>query len=57
MNNPHHDARTVAFGRELIVKRVCQEGMTTSEVARQLGISRRTAYKWLARYRQGGPAA
>jgi transposase InsO family protein len=26
-------------------------------VARQLGISRRTVYKWLARYRQGGESA
>ena len=43
MNNHHQNARTTFHNRVL--------------VARQLGISRRTVYKWLARYRQGGEAA
>lgn len=56
VNNPHQNARTTFYSRALMVKRV-REGVKASEVANQLGISRRTVYKWLARYRQGGEAA
>lgn len=56
MNNPHQNARTTVHSRALMVKRVRKEGMKASEVAEQLGVSRRTVYKWLARYRQGGEA-
>lgn len=35
-----------------------QRGLySTAELARRFGISRKTAYKWLARYREGGPEA
>lgn len=54
MNNPHQNARTTVHSRALMVKRVMEEGMRVGEVAGQLGVSRRTVYKWLARYRQGG---
>jgi transposase InsO family protein len=57
VNNYHKNARTTVFSRELIIRRVGQEGMKVSEVARQLGVSRRTVYKWLTRYRQGGQDA
>ena len=57
MNNYHKNARTTVFSRELIIRRVGQEGMKVSEVARQLGVSRRTVYKWLARYRAGSVSA
>ena len=40
----------------LMVQRI-GEGMSVKEVAEGLGISQRTVYKWLARYRQGGEAA
>lgn len=40
-----------------MVKRVIKEGLRVGEVAGQLGVSRRTVYKWLFRYRQGGQAA
>ena len=46
MNNCHKNARTTVFSRELIVKRVRQEGEKVSEVARQFGVSRQTVYKW-----------
>lgn len=54
MNNPHQNARTTVFSRELIIRRVCIEGLKVTEVARQLGVSRRTAYKWLSRYKTCG---
>ena len=57
MNNYHKNARTTVFSRELIVKRVRQEGEKVSEVARQFGVSRQTVYKWLTRHRQGGATA
>jgi transposase InsO family protein len=56
MNNPHQNARTMAFSRGLMVQRV-KEGKRVAQVARDFGVSPRTVYKWLSRYRQGGEAA
>lgn len=57
MNNPHQNARTTFFSRVLMVERVLIRGMSVSVVARQLGVSRTTIYKWLQRYRCHGTAA
>ena len=57
MNNHHQNARTTVYSRALIVQRVSQEGKSVREVAEAFGVSRRTVYKWLVRYRQGGEAA
>ncbi len=57
MNNHHQNARTTFHNRVLIVERVLKEGKRVKEVAQHLGISRRTVYKWLARYKAGGEAA
>ncbi len=57
MNNHHQNARTTFHSRALIVRRVLKEGKSAREVADGLGISRRTVYKWLARYRAGGERA
>jgi transposase InsO family protein len=57
MNNPHKNARTTVYSRALLVKRVREQGMSVKEAAAQQGISRRTAYKWLGRYKEGGEAA
>jgi len=54
--NVHSLARTTPFGRETLVHRVLREGRSVSQAAAQLGISARTAYKWLARYRLEGAA-
>ena len=54
MNNHHQNARTTFYSRALIVQRVLKEGKSVREVAEALGVSRRTVYKWLARYRAGG---
>lgn len=52
MNNLHKNAGTTSHTRMLMIKKVW-EGMKVSQVAEGLGVSRRTVYKWLARYRQG----
>jgi transposase InsO family protein len=55
--NVHKHARMTVHGRYLMVRRVGQEGWRVGEAARAAGVSPRTAYKWLARYRAGGMAA
>ena len=57
MNNHHQNARTTFYSRALIVQRVLKEGKSVREVAEALGVSRRTVYKWLSRYRKGGQGA
>jgi transposase InsO family protein len=40
-----------------MVKRVKEQGMTTRQVAQQLGVNVSTVYKWLRRFAEGGSAA
>jgi len=40
--------------RELLVKRVLEQASTVREAAQALGVSERSAYRWLARSREGG---
>lgn len=40
--------------REQFVLRAQEPGANRAELAREFGISRKTAYKWLARFEQGG---
>ena len=54
--NVHSLARTTPVGRVTLVDRVLREGRSVSQAAAQLGISARTAYKWLARFRLEGVA-
>lgn len=51
----HPNAKTTPASRYHLVQKV-REGQLVQEVADGLGISVRTAYKWLARYRQAGRA-
>jgi transposase InsO family protein len=51
----HANARTTLYARKLIVARV-RAGHRPGEVARQLGISRQTVYKWVRRFRTEGEA-
>jgi transposase InsO family protein len=51
----HVNARTNEYGRNLAVQR-CLAGHRVRDVAAQLGISRTTVYKWLARFRAEGQA-
>jgi transposase InsO family protein len=49
----HANARTTVYARKLIVARVLA-GHRPGEVAKQLGISRQTVYKWVRRWRTEG---
>jgi transposase InsO family protein len=51
----HANARTTVFARKLIVDRVLA-GHRPGEVAKQLGVSRQTVYKWVRRWRAEGQA-
>lgn len=53
MNN-HQNARLTAYGRALLVQRVVEEGLRPAEVAQAMGVSVRTVYKWLRRFREEG---
>lgn len=50
----HRRPRLTSFGRELLVRRVLEEGWRPAVAAEALGVSRATVYKWLARYRTEG---
>ena len=52
--NIHKNARTTPQSRAVLVARVLQERWPVSRVAQSFGISQRTVYKWLARYRAEG---
>ena len=54
--NIHKNARTTPHIRGLIASRVLDQNLPPCRVAEELGISLRTVYKWLARYRSEGPA-
>ena len=54
--NVHENARMTVRGRVLLVKRIVEGGWRVALAAEAAGISVRTAYKWLARYRAGGEA-
>jgi len=51
----HANARTNEFGRRLAVERYLT-GHKVKDIAAQLGISRTTVYKWIARFTAEGPA-
>jgi transposase InsO family protein len=51
--NLHANSRTCPSSRQLICRRVVEEGWTVRQAAEAAGCSRRTAAKWLARYRAG----
>lgn len=55
MNN-HQNARLTVFSRLLLVRRVLEQGLRPAEAAQAAGVSVRTAYKWLRRYREEGEA-
>jgi len=53
----HPNARLTHLGEELLIRRHIDEDVPLAELAFHAGISLRTAYKWLARFRTGGLAA
>lgn len=54
--NVHKCARLTPAGRALLVRRVVQEGLSAREVALAMGVSARTAYKWVSRFKYEGEA-
>jgi transposase InsO family protein len=54
--NIHSSARFTRAGRALLVQRITQEHWSVAEAAEAAGVSPRTAYKWLNRFEDEGPA-
>jgi transposase InsO family protein len=54
--NIHSSARFTPVGRALLVRRVTQERWSVAVAAEAAGVSPRTAYKWLGRFEEEGPA-
>jgi transposase InsO family protein len=52
--NLHRNARLTPRGRRLLVERVCRDHVPLGVAAEAVGISTRTACKWVARYRREG---
>jgi transposase InsO family protein len=52
----HRNARLTVHGRRLLIQRVIGEGRPVAHVVAELGCSRATGYKWLARWRAEGDA-
>jgi transposase InsO family protein len=50
----HKNARSCPASREVLVSRVLREGWSVPEAAEAAGLSKRTAYKWLQRYKAEG---
>ena len=53
----HRNAKTTPHMRALLVRRIRRQRWSPSAAAAAAGISVRSTYKWLARYREGGRAA
>ena len=54
--NHHKNARLTFEGRRILVSRIIHEGLPVREAAKAQGVSPRTAYKWLRRFRKEGEA-
>jgi transposase InsO family protein len=52
----HANARLNLHGRRLLVTRVLEDGRPVSHVAKELGVSRQCAHRWVARFRTEGEA-
>jgi len=55
--NVHKNARMTVHGRLLLVQRVRDAGWRVVDAAVAAGVSERTAYTWLKRFRDGGAPA
>jgi transposase InsO family protein len=52
----HANARTCPKSRRLLVERVLERGWSVTEAAMAAGVSDRTVYRWLKRFREQGEA-
>ncbi len=53
----HPNAKTTPYARELLAYRIERLGWSVEDAAQAAGISTRTGYRWLRRYREGGKEA
>lgn len=54
--NTHKHARLTHKGRALLVSRVLDGGWIMGAASEGAGVSQRTGFKWLARFRAEGPS-
>lgn len=54
--NSHKHARLTPIGRALLVRRVLDEGWSVGAASQAAGVSKRTGFKWLARFKAEGAA-
>jgi transposase InsO family protein len=52
----HRNARLNVRGRALLVQRVLDQGRPVAHVAKELGVSRQCAHRWITRFRGEGSA-
>jgi transposase InsO family protein len=52
--NLHRNARTCPNSRRLLTERVTQQGWSVTAAAEAAGVSERTVYRWLTRWREEG---
>lgn len=52
----HANARLNLHGRRLLIERVIGDGRPVAHVAKELGVSRQCAHRWVARFRAEGEA-
>lgn len=52
----HANARLNLHGRRLLVRRVLEDGRPVAHVAKELGVSRQCAHRWVVRFRAEGEA-
>lgn len=52
----HANARLNLHGRRLLVERIITHGRPVAHVAKELGVSRQCAHRWVARFRAEGAA-
>ena len=52
----HANARLNLYGRRLLVSRVIEDGRPVAHVAKELGVSRQCAHRWVTRFRAEGDA-
>lgn len=52
----HANARLTVHGRRLLVSRVIDDGRPVAHVAKELGVSRQCAHRWVNRFRAEGAA-
>src|ERR1700750_2785850 len=50
----HKNARLTPRSRALLVKRVMEQGWSVAAAAEAFGVSQRTGWKWLRRFREEG---